>query len=89
LLEVLQASVGCPNEAVDIVVHSGVVAVEQILFVAVVAPDDVVDPATTRREVVEVTDCVRLLLWIDALHDHPAVAGPGDVLVDDGQHRAG
>jgi hypothetical protein len=74
---------------VDVLVDSGVIAVEQILFVTVVAPDDVVHPATTRREVVEVTNGVRLLHRIDAPDDHPVVAGPGDVLVDDGQIRAG
>jgi hypothetical protein len=89
LLLVLKAAVRCPHEAVDVFMDSGVVAVEQILLVTVVAPDDVVHPATTRSEVIEVANGIRLLHRIHALHDHTVVARPGDVLVDDGEHRAG
>ena len=55
LLQVLQASVGGPDEAVDVVVDFGKVLVEQVLRVALVTPEEVVHPAAASGEVVEET----------------------------------
>src|SRR5258708_1493349 len=68
---------GCAEGGVGGVGGWGVVGAELIVPAGVGAGGGVVRPATARAEVVEVTNCVRLLHRIDAPDDHPVVAGSG------------
>jgi hypothetical protein len=79
LLEILQASVRCPNEAVDVVVHSGVVAVAEAgaspavipTAPAIIAAPPMNDPIFLRAVILSCCGFAR----VARLVDRPTVRG--------------